>query len=685
MRSRQQPRNESFFEPQGRSIQSALVAARQDGVLKLRARGLTAFPPEVWNIGSVELPQDGKWWETRELLERLDASENCLAELPDDVAALEQLVELNLSHNKLSKLPTADVWSKLLRLADLRLRHNALRALPDGFGADNSPPLVRLHIAHNALVGLPSALCEIASLEEIDASNNKLRAVPPGLSGLPSLRTLLLACNELTELNFDDSPPPVLVTLDVSQNRLNELAVNRASGLRALHASRNQLSRLNLDGCTALQELQLSHNSFLTLPPLECCPCLATIDASYNKIRYIDGESVSRMRSLLRLDLSNNSLCDVAQLAPLGRMELVTLGVQGNMLRGIPHATVAGPVSKLLAHLRAKLPEEIPLPAFAPLPAPPPRQGRGAGQSRGPEAGGSGTPGSDSLASAFAPPASQGRGAEGAGSALPGGDKLASALQKSGTCLIISGRGLREIPEGAFSLDPQLVSPSGLLTLDASHNAIACLPAHIHLLSALQHLRLDSNLLRELPDALCDCTALEILRVDQNKLSCLPSNLGRLSRLVELNCACNQIERLPPQIWSCRRLSRLICTSNKLTSGGLGLEGFTAASAPPLELLDLGENRLATCPVLGDWPGLREIHLQKNGMRDLSASVERCAQLQTLDLRDNEIGQLPPQLARCELLQALTLSGNPLRSIPYHVQEKGAAAVMALLARRLGA
>lgn len=645
----QQRRNESFFQQQpqqgGRSIQSALVAARQDGVLKLRARGLTAFPPEVWNIGSVELPQDGKWWETRDVLERLDASENSLGEVPSDVAALEQLLELNLSHNHISKLPEAKVWAKLLRLSDLRLSHNALRALPEAFGAGGRPPLVRLHVAHNALVGLPSALCEIPSLEELDASHNKLSSIPPCLSGLRSLRTLLLACNELNDLGFDGSSPLALVTLDVSQNRLSEFVVAGAAGLRAVHASRNQLSRISLDGCAALQELHVSHNALRALPPLECCPCLATADASYNKICRLDGESLSRAPALTRLDLSNNSLCDVAQLAPLGRMDLVTLALQGNMLRGIPHATIAGPTSKLLAHLRAKLPEEGPPPAFAP-----PKGGRRA---------------------------------EGVWGGVEGGDNLASALQKSGTCLVISGRGLREIPEGAFSLDPELLSASGLLALDMSDNAIASLPAHIHLLSALQQLRLDSNALQELPDSVGDCAALELLRVDKNQLSGLPSSLGRLSRLVELNCAGNQIARLPAQLWSCRRLARLICTSNRLTSGGLGVEGCTAASAPPLELLDLGDNRLSECPALGNWPRLRQVHLHKNGMRDLSASVECCVQLQTLDLRDNEIGQLPPELARCPLLQALTLSGNPLRSIPYHVQEKGASAVMALLARRL--
>ena len=44
---------------------------------------------------------------------------------------------------------------------------------------------------------------------------------------------------------------------------------------------------------------------------------------------------------------------------------------------------------------------------------------------------------------------------------------------------------------------------------------------------------------------------------------------------------------------------------------------------------------------------------------------------------------LPAELSQLPVLQSLGISGNPLRSIPFHVQQKGAAAVLDLLRRRM--
>lgn len=52
-------------------------------------------------------------------------------------------------------------------------------------------------------------------------------------------------------------------------------------------------------------------------------------------------------------------------------------------------------------------------------------------------------------------------------------------------------------------------------------------------------------------------------------------------------------------------------------------------------------------------------------------------------MRDNDIAALPPQLSQMRTISTLSLSGNPLRSVPHHVQQKGTAAVLELLARRM--
>ena len=90
------PRNDAFFAAAakpagGRSLQSALVSARQTGVLQLKGRSLPHVPAEAFDIASVPLPEGVNWWETRETIERLDLSENALKTIPDALRALTML------------------------------------------------------------------------------------------------------------------------------------------------------------------------------------------------------------------------------------------------------------------------------------------------------------------------------------------------------------------------------------------------------------------------------------------------------------------------------------------------------------------------------------------------------------------------------------------------------------------
>lgn len=150
----------------GSSITKALQRARQDGHLKLQGRSLHSLPDEVWDIATVELPNNTNWWETRETLEIIDASQNEIASLPDFFAnKLDQLREFNLKHNALATLPPAQSWCELAGLVNLSLGHNQLRSLPDHFGTCMRASPTRLalsepsskvgSIAHSARVLTP--------------------------------------------------------------------------------------------------------------------------------------------------------------------------------------------------------------------------------------------------------------------------------------------------------------------------------------------------------------------------------------------------------------------------------------------------------------------------------------------------------------------------------------------------
>ena len=57
--------------------------------------------------------------------------------------------------------------------------------------------------------------------------------------------------------------------------------------------------------------------------------------------------------------------------------------------------------------------------------------------------------------------------------------------------------------------------------------------------------------------------------------------------------------------------------------------------------------------------------------------------LQTLDISCNDVTMLPAELALLPVLQNLTIVGNAIRSIPQNVQQRGSAAVLDLLKKRL--
>uniref|UniRef100_A0A7S3EQ32 Uncharacterized protein n=1 Tax=Haptolina ericina TaxID=156174 RepID=A0A7S3EQ32_9EUKA len=243
----------------------------------------------------------------------------------------------------------------------------------------------------------------------------------------------------------------------------------------------------------------------------------------------------------------------------------------------------------------------------------------------------------------------EGSGWEADGATLAAPD-LATAVQRSGNELSLKGQSLRELPDGICSRDN------------------------------LEKLDLSSNAMTNLTDEIGDLASLRKLTLDQNSLSQLPAVLFMLPHLTELSVEHNRLERLPAVLWSAPRLARVSLRANRLTAASLNMPPEASA---PIQALDLGENRLGSVPPLASLTNLNELHMQGNGIASLPVEALPLRSLTTLDIRDNDLTNLPPQLSLASALQALSLSGNPLRSVPISVQQKGAGAVLALLARRM--
>jgi len=218
-------------------------------------------------------------------------------------------------------------------------------------------------------------------------------------------------------------------------------------------------------------------------------------------------------------------------------------------------------------------------------------------------------------------------------------------------------------------------------------------------LPSLMALDVSRNLLSDLPPDLGSYKRLTSVRASHNKIAGpLHFVRGVLPYLAELHLDRNGLTELPAALWGCPSLKSVSLCANRLTLGATRMPadmgafyeaadtypGAEMAAVAPLEMLDLGENRLGAMPPVHLYSQLRELHVQQNGIRELPADQLRpLRQLQTLDVSMNDVSSLPPELALLPVLQNLNIIGNPIRSIPQSVQQRGATAVIDLLRKRL--
>lgn len=123
--------------------------------------------------------------------------------------------------------------------------------------------------------------------------------------------------------------------------------------------------------------------------------------------------------------------------------------------------------------------------------------------------------------------------------------------------------------------------------LSMQYLGLDTLPPELGHLSALTHLGIDRNELREIPGAIGQLTSLVSLLLDNNRLASLPPEIGKLDSLQRLIVFSNFLESVPPEIGRLAALKNLRLDGNRISE-----LPSTFLALAPTEGLDVQNNRL---------------------------------------------------------------------------------------------
>jgi hypothetical protein len=149
----------------------------------------------------------------------LYANNNQLAELPDEIGALDNVEFFYCDHNLLSTLPRA--------LADM-------------------DSLIAMYFTGNRFTEIPVFVYDMSRLTKLQFSKNQLTQLPPEIGRMTGLRHFNIAGNRITELPDTMANLIKLRVCDVSDNRLTELpeVFGRVQIVNQLRVRNNPLTTL---------------------------------------------------------------------------------------------------------------------------------------------------------------------------------------------------------------------------------------------------------------------------------------------------------------------------------------------------------------------------------------------------------------------------------------------------------
>ena len=266
---------------------------------------------------------------------RLLLKQGNLTSLPESIAQLRKLEDLDVELNQLSSLPAS--IGQLQALSNLTLDNNQLSSLPASIGQMRT--LSWLSLESNRLASLPESVWQLRNLSYLSLSDNQLTSLPESIGQLQSLGYLFLGGNRLASLSESIGQLQALISLQGGGNRLASFpeSIGQLQSLRYLYWNDSPLASLpeSIGQLQSLWFLHLERNQLTSLPQsIGKLRALNTLSLVNNRLAALPG-TIGQLQALDSLALKGNKLTALPE--SIGQLQrLKTLDVARNHMRSLP-------------------------------------------------------------------------------------------------------------------------------------------------------------------------------------------------------------------------------------------------------------------------------------------------------------------------------------------------------------